>query len=69
MNDQAQALLAARTVVVRLQNGESEYWLTDRVFSQGDTYTRNGDVWEVVDILPPSGDGHDYLIVRLKERT
>jgi hypothetical protein len=41
MNEQAQALLATRTVAVRLPSGESEYWLTDRVFSEGDTYTRN----------------------------
>jgi hypothetical protein len=67
MSQQAQALLATRTVVVRFPNGETEYWLTDRVFVEGETYVRNGNVWEVADVLPPSRNGGNYLTVRLAE--
>jgi hypothetical protein len=68
MNQQAQALLATRTVVVRLPNGDTEYWLTDHVFIEGDKYERHGNVWEVADVLPPSRNGGSYLTVRLAER-
>ena len=67
MNQQAQALLATRTVVVRFPNGETEYWLTDRVFVEGESCVRNGNVWEVVDVLPPGRNGGNYLTVRLAE--
>jgi hypothetical protein len=67
MNEQAQALLATRTVAVRLPSGESEYWLTDRVFNQGDTYTRHGKKWEIAEVMPPGRNGHHYVVVRLTE--
>jgi hypothetical protein len=50
--------------IVRLPNGETEYWLTDHVLVEGDTYKRHGNVWQVADILPPSRSG-TYLTVRL----
>jgi hypothetical protein len=67
MHAQAQGLLATRTVIVRLPNGETEYWLTDHVFVEGDTYERHGNVWKVADVLPPSRSG-TYLTVRLAKR-
>jgi hypothetical protein len=54
--------------VVRLPNGETEYWLTDQVFVEGETYARHGKVWEVAHVLPPSRNGGSYLTVRLAER-
>jgi hypothetical protein len=67
MSDHVKDLLATRTVVVRLPNGETEYWLTDQVFAEGDKHARNGQVWEVADVLPPSRNGGGYLTVRLCE--
>jgi hypothetical protein len=68
MNAQAQALLATRTVIVRLPNGDTEYWLTDHVFVEGDTYERYGNVWEVARVLPPNRNGGRYLTVQLAKR-
>ena len=68
MNQQANALLATRTVVVRLPNGETEYWLTDHVFVDGETFERDGNLWEVANVLPPSLSGGSYLTVRLAQR-
>jgi hypothetical protein len=34
--------LATRTVAVYFPDGETEYWLTDRALSVGDTIERNG---------------------------
>jgi hypothetical protein len=64
MNQQAQALLATRTVAVRSPNGETEYWLTDQVFAEGDTLTRNGHVLTVAEVVQPSRSG-SHLTVRL----
>lgn len=69
MNEETRALLAMRTVAVRLPNGESEFWLTDRVFTEGERYTRHGKEWEVAEVLPPGLNGHEYLVVRLVEPT
>ena len=67
MDEQAQTLLATRTVSVRFPSGETEYWLTDRGFAKGDAYTPHGDVWEVAEVLPRGRNGREYLIVKLME--
>jgi hypothetical protein len=67
MDDQAQELLATHTVAVRLPNGESEYWLTDHVFAEGETFKRRGQLYEVAAVLPPARNGHHYFVVTARE--
>jgi hypothetical protein len=40
-------LLATRTVVMCFPDGGSQYWLTDKVFTAGETIERDGRRWVV----------------------
>jgi hypothetical protein len=67
MNDQAQAVAATRSVAVRFPSGESEYWRSDHVFTEDETLTRHGQVYEVAAVLPPARNGHHHFVVTLRE--
>ena len=49
MNGSARDLLSIRTVAIRLPGGDTEYWLTDQVFSTGDSVRCQGRDWVVVE--------------------
>lgn len=66
MNEQIRDALATRTVAVRLPDGDTQYWLTDQVFVEGDTLRRNGHAWVVADVLDHKRSG-GYLTVKLRE--
>jgi hypothetical protein len=55
-------LLATRTVVVDFAHGKSEYWLTDREFSVGQTLERDGRVWIVSDVAGSAQTGEKLRI-------
>jgi hypothetical protein len=67
MNDQLRELLSIRTVAVRFPDGDTEYWLTDQLFSVGQTITSRGREWAVVDVLVPGRDGNYSVVVREQE--
>ena len=46
-------VLATRTVIVRFPDGNTQYWLTDRVFTPGEKLYLDRD-WRVSDVLAPS---------------
>lgn len=55
-----------RTVTVRFPNGETQYWLTDRDFSEGETVVASGSRWTVTEVtLPAFRETH--LTVRVRE--
>ena len=51
MNELARDLLSTRTIAVRLPSGDTEYWLTDQIFSAGDAVRCQGRDWVVVEIF------------------
>jgi hypothetical protein len=55
-----------RTISVRVPGAETQYWLTDQVFAEGDRLVRNGHTWVVSEILPPSHTG-SYLTIVLRK--
>lgn len=59
-------LVATRTVVIYFPNGETEYWLTEREFSVGQTIERNGRVWIITDVAG-SGETGGKPRIRLAE--
>jgi hypothetical protein len=61
MNDQVRDL-STRTVAVRFPDGDTEYWLTDQLFSVGQTITSRGREWAVVDVLVPGRDGYSVVV-------
>jgi hypothetical protein len=58
--------VSTRTVVVTFPDGERQYWLTDQVFSSGDTVKRNGRAWVVTDVIDPVRS-RGYLKVKLRD--
>jgi hypothetical protein len=58
--------LSTRTVVISFPNGQTQYWLTDQVFTVGDTIRRDARSWVVADVLTPARSG-GYLKIRLHE--
>jgi hypothetical protein len=58
--------LSTRTVVICFPDGETQYWLTDQVFSPGDTLRRNGRAWFVSDVLDSLQTG-SYAKIRLRD--
>jgi hypothetical protein len=66
MSERANEVLSTRTVVMSFPDGESQYWLTDQVFSVGDTIRRDARSWIVADVLTPARSG-GYLKIRLHE--
>jgi hypothetical protein len=66
MQGQVQEAPMTRTVSVRIPGGETQYWLTDQAFSEGDRLVRNDRAWVVSEVLPPSRSG-GYLTIVLRE--
>lgn len=65
MSTRVRDLLATRTVVIRFPGGNTEYWLTDRIFAQGDRLSRSDGEWIVADVLGAERtDGYEAIIVR-----
>jgi hypothetical protein len=66
VSENASEPLSTRTVVISFPDGQSQYWLTDIVFTVGDTIKRDARSWIVADVLTPARSG-GYLKVRLHE--
>jgi hypothetical protein len=67
MSEQVRDLLSTRTVAIRFPDGDTEYWLTDQLFSVGQTIASKGRDWAVVDVLDPERGGHHAIAVREPE--
>jgi hypothetical protein len=67
MRHDVQERLSLRTIVVRYPDGDTQYWLTEEVFSVGDELKRNGHTWVVEDVLGPRRSG-GYPTITLRER-
>jgi hypothetical protein len=67
MQEHVQERLALRTIVVRYPDGDTQYWLTEEIFSPGDELRRNGHTWVVDDVLGPRRSG-GYPTVTLRKR-
>jgi hypothetical protein len=66
MRIQVRELGRMRTVSVRIPGGETQYWLTDQEFDEGDRLDRNGRTWIVFEVMPPNRSG-THLTVVLRE--
>jgi hypothetical protein len=66
VSENASDALSIRTVVISFPDGQSQYWLTDQVFTVGDTIKRDTRAWIVADVLTPVRSG-GYLKIRLHE--
>jgi hypothetical protein len=58
--------LSTPTVAVRYPYGQTEYWVTDRKFAEGDTLPCNGRAWLVKRVRTAAETG-DKLLVELGE--
>ncbi|MBA2740939.1 MAG: hypothetical protein H0U46_02895 [Actinobacteria bacterium] len=57
-----------RTVIVRFPDGQTQYWLTDKAFSEGDAITQNGGSWIVSEVLDSGRiDTHTTVTLRLAD--
>jgi hypothetical protein len=65
---EADDLLATRTVAARFPAHGTQYWLTTRVFSVGDTIERNGRTYVVSDVASARETGSE-LRITLEEVT
>jgi hypothetical protein len=65
MSTRVSDLLSTRTVVVRFPGGNTEYWLTDRVFAVGDPLRRSDGEWIIANVLGAERtDGYEAIILR-----
>ena len=48
-----------RQLTIFFPDGQTEYWLTTRVFGVGDTFSRGGVAWIVTSITAPDGQRSD----------
>jgi hypothetical protein len=65
MNEQVRDLLSTRTVSIRFPDGDTEFWLTDQIFSARQTIASRGREWLVAEVLEPiRGNGHWTVTVR-----
>jgi hypothetical protein len=55
-------LLATRTVALRFPEGETQYWLTDKVFSVGETIQRDGRIYVVREVASTRETGREPRI-------
>lgn len=68
MNEGVKELLAVRTVAIRLPNGETEYWLTDRIFSAGQAVRCRDQEWVVGGVFDAfERSGHPTVTLRKPE--
>jgi hypothetical protein len=64
-------VLATRTVVIHfLPDGETQYWLTDKAFSVGETIEREGLAWTVSNVAESRETGRKprVTLTRAKEQ-
>lgn len=64
MSGQAEHVRVPRTVAIRFPDGDMEFWLTDQVFSAGQTIPSNGRDWFVHEVLEPLTDSYATVVVR-----
>lgn len=69
MSRQAEQLRVPRTVAIRFPEGDTEFWLTDQVFSAGQTIPSKGRDWFVHEVLEPLSDNHSTVVVRPSSMT
>ena len=55
-------LLATRTLALRFPEGDTQYWLTDRVFAVGETIERYGRTFVVSDVASTRETGREPRI-------